>query len=242
MSFADLFDWFDQVYIVNLPHRADRRAETTVEFARVGIQLPDPRIEFFEASRPDAKGDFPSIGSLGNFMSQTRVLRDAMERGLTRVLICEDDLHLNDLPPATVAAVLSDLKTTDWSIAALGYLEPYEPPTDHTGLSDWTTGTRGTQFWAIQGKDAIKGFHDYLELVRQRPPGHPKGGSMFFDGAFNMVRTQVPGITFRIATPSLAGQRASRTDIHDLRFFDRVEPFRTIAGALRKWMNRKRRG
>ncbi|PSL18207.1 hypothetical protein [Shimia abyssi] len=237
MSFPDLFDWFDQVYIVNLPHRDDRRAETIAEFARVGVTVPNAKINFFEATRPTEKGEFPSLGSLGNFISQTNVLKDAINNGHSRILICEDDLQLNDLPADTLAAVLTDLRQTSWNIAALGYLEPYEPPSDHTGLSAWTGGTRGTQFWAIQG-DAIAAFHDYLNLVRSRPSGHPEGGSMFFDGAFNMVRTIVPGVTFRIATPCLAGQRASRTDIHDLKFYDRIEPFRSIVGALRKLRNR----
>jgi len=212
MSFPDLFDHFDHVYIVNLPYRDDRRRETIADFARVGMTIPNEHITFFEASRPT-------------------------EKGYERILICEDDLELNELPDTTVAKVLSDLKTTHWSVAALGYLEPETPPTDTVGLSEWTGGTRGTQFSAIQG-DSIRAFHDYLELVRSRPSGHPEGGSMFFDGAFNMVRTIVPGTTFRLATPCLAGQRSSRTDIHDLRFYDRVEPFRSIVGALRKVMNR----
>ncbi len=239
MSFPDLFDHFDHVYIVNLPYRDDRRSETIADFARVGVTIPNAQITFFEASRPTEKGEFPSIGSLGNFLSQTRVLADALDKGFERILICEDDLQLNDLPDTTVAKVLADLKTTDWSIAALGYLEPETPPSNTIGLIEWTGGTRGTQFWAIQG-DSIRAFHDYLELVRARPSGHPEGGSMFFDGAFNMVRTIVPGTTFRLATPCLAGQRSSRTDIHDLRFYDRVEPFRSIAGGLRKLMNRSK--
>ena len=49
-------------------------------------------------------------------------------------------------------------------------------------------------------------------------------------------------ITFRIATPCLAGQRASRTDIHALRVYDRIEPLRSIAAALRRLRNRAGRG
>ncbi len=237
MSFPALFDHFDHVYIVNLPYRDDRRAETIADFARQGLTIPSPKITFFEASRPTEKGEFPSIGSLGNFLSQTRVLADALAKGHSRILICEDDLQLNDLPDTTLAKVLDDLKTTDWSIAALGYLEPETPPDHIVGLTDWTGSTRGTQFWAIQG-DSIRAFHDYLELVRTRPSGHPEGGSMFFDGAFNMVRTIVPGTKFRLATPCLAGQRSSRTDIHDLRFYDRIEPFRSLVALARKVMNR----
>lgn len=240
MSFADLFDWFDHVYIVNLPQRVDRRKETIAEFARAGVAIPNAKIDFFEASCPTDKAAFPSIGSLGNFLSQTRVLADALAQGHDRILICEDDLQLNDLPAKILTATLTDLRHTNWSIAALGYLDPTTPPLDHIGLSPWSGGTRGTQFWAIQG-DAIAQFHTYLELVRSRPSGHPDGGSMFFDGAFNMVRSQIPDLSFRIATPCLAGQRASRTDIHALRFYDRIEPLRSIVGGVRKLRNQNRR-
>ncbi|WP_270726788.1 hypothetical protein [Shimia sp. Alg240-R146] len=241
MSFSDLFDWFDHVYIVNLPNRADRRAETTQEFARTGVAIPNDHVTFFAATRPTDKGEFPSLGSLGNMISQTRVLADALENGHDRVLICEDDLHLLDVAPDAVAAVLSDLQTQPWTIALLGYLEPEIPPTGHTGLINWYDGTLGVQFWAIQGREKIQAFHDYLVAVRNRPSGHPDGGSMFFDAAFNMVRTKVPGTEFRLATPNLAGQRSSRTDIHALKFYDRIEPFKTIAGLMRRVLNRRRR-
>lgn len=241
MTFADLFDWFDHVYIVNLAQRGDRRVETIAEFSRVGLTIPNAQIDFFEASRPSAKGTFPSIGSLGNIISQTRVLADALDRGLTRVLICEDDLYFNDLPADQITAILQELQTTNWSIALLGYLEPETPPTGPAGLISWGGDTLGVQFWAIQGTDIIRGFHDYLQAVRARPSGHPDGGSMFFDAAFNMVRSQLPDVEFRLANPNMAGQRSSRTDIHALRFFDRIEPFRSIVSLARKLRNHNRR-
>ncbi len=237
MSFAELFDWFDQVYIVNLPNRSDRRQETVAEFARVGVAIPNGKIRFFEATRPTNKEEFPSIGSLGNFISQTRVMKDALDNGFERILVCEDDLHLNDFAADSVKTVLEDLKSSDWTMASLGYLEPTTPPSDRVGLSPWDGDTLGAQFYAVRG-DGIRGFHDYLAVARSRPSGHPQGGAMFFDGAFNMVRTQVPAIRFYIATPCLAGQRSSRTDLHDLRFYDRQEPFRTIMVYLRKLRNR----
>ncbi len=236
MSFAALLDHFDHIYIVNLPYRTDRRAETIAEFAKIGVAIPNDKITFFEATRPTEQGEFPSLGSLGNFISQTRVLADAMTNGHTRILICEDDLQLNDTDDASLTTLLHDLKTQPWSIAALGYLEPVSPPLETTGLIPWAGDTLGAQFWAIQG-ESIGAFHNYLNLVRSRPSGHPKGGAMFFDGAFNMVRTQVPNITFRLAVPCLAGQRSSRTDIHALRFYDRIEPFRSLVAMLRKLTN-----
>lgn len=236
MSFAALLDHFDHIYIVNLPYRTDRRTETIAEFSKIGVSIPTDKITFFDATRPTEQGAFPSLGSLGNFISQTRVLADALAKGHSRVLICEDDLQLNVMDETALQQILEDLKTTPWSIAALGYLEPVSPPLETIGLVPWSGGTKGTQLWAIQG-EAIGAFHNYLNLVRSRPSGHPKGGSMFFDGAFNMVRTQVPNISFRLSAPCLAGQRSSRTDIHALRFYDRIEPLRSLVALLRKLTN-----
>ncbi|MBO9477656.1 hypothetical protein J7382_08940 [Shimia sp. R11_0] len=243
MSFADLIAQFDHVYIVNLPYRLDRRRETIAEFARHGLAIPSAKVSFFEATRPNAKGAFPSIGALGNFRSQTRVLADAVSQGHRRILICEDDLQLNTVPSPQLTRLIDDLTQTPWDIAALGYLDPQTPPgvakDSAQGLMPWSGSTRGTQLWAIQG-DCIRAFHDYLETVRRRPPGHPDGGSMFFDGAFNLMRRKLPDVTFRIAAQSLAGQRASRTDIHSLAFFDRLEPFRSLSATLRRLRNHAR--
>src|SRR5690606_34813991 len=43
-----LFDHFDLIRIVNLPHRKDRRAEMCGQLAKLGL-LNDPRVAFFDA-------------------------------------------------------------------------------------------------------------------------------------------------------------------------------------------------
>jgi len=236
MQIRDLISCFDRVYVVNLPERLDRKQETIAEFKRIGLNVPNERVRFFEATRPDNADEFPSIGSLGNFISQTRVLRECIELGLDRVAICEDDLKFNAVSPEAMKRIVEDIKTEDWNIASLAYLKPDQQLSEPPGLVKWDGSTRGCHFYAVRG-EAIKSFHDYLVACRQRPAGHPEGGAMFFDGAFNMVRHKMPNIRFFIANPCVADQRASRTDLHALRFFDRVEPFRSAASMARKLKN-----
>ena len=41
-----VFDYFDQIQIINLPHRTDRRREMEDELHRIGLKN-DPRVHFF---------------------------------------------------------------------------------------------------------------------------------------------------------------------------------------------------
>ena len=41
-----IIDYFDHTAIINLPERADRRAETREEFKRVGWQIENKKVDF----------------------------------------------------------------------------------------------------------------------------------------------------------------------------------------------------
>ena len=45
---------------------------------------------------------------------------------------------------------------------------------------------------------------------------------MHLDGAYQTFRERNPRLITLLASPSLGFQRSSRTDIHDLRWFDRT--------------------
>ena len=75
-----LLERFDRVRIVNLKARADRRREMRGELARLGLGLDD-RIALHEACRPDDRGDFPSLGARGCFLSHLTVLDQAWDAG-----------------------------------------------------------------------------------------------------------------------------------------------------------------
>jgi hypothetical protein len=175
MQIHDLISCFDRVYIVNLPERLDRKQETIAEFKRIGMDVPNERVRFIEATRPDEAGEFPSIGSLGNLISQTRVLRECMELGLDRVAICEDDIKFNTVSPEAMERIVEDIETKDWNMASLAYLEPSQrlsgrlPPTAG-GSSGWGRNVfrRRIQHRAPQGAE-------YTVLHREPERGGPAG-------------------------------------------------------------------
>lgn len=53
------------------------------------------------------------------------------------------------------------------------------------------------------------------------------------DGALNWVRRARPDLTALAAAPPIAHQRASRSDIAPLRWFDRLPVIRNMAGLAR---------
>jgi glycosyl transferase family 25 len=63
---------------------------------------------------------------------------------------------------------------------------------------------------------------------------------MHVDGAYFWLRRMYPQLTTRVAVPQLGYQRASRTDIHVLRWFDRLAGARQLTAAVRALKNRGR--
>ena len=92
---SNFIDYFDKVYIINLPHRADRREEIDVQLRKVGLALNHPKVTLFNAIKPDEAGEFPSIGAKGCFLSHLGVLKDAQLKRFEQILIFEDDLDLS---------------------------------------------------------------------------------------------------------------------------------------------------
>ena len=60
---------------------------------------------------------------------------------------------------------------------------------------------------------------------------------MHVDGAYTWLRRNYPQLTTRLAVPQLAYQRASRTDVHALRWFDRLAGARQLTAAARVLRN-----
>ena len=79
----------------------------------------------------------------------------------------------------------------------------------------------------------------YLEAMLGRPAGDPNGGPMHVDGAYSWYRAVHPARRTVACQPPLGYQRASRTDIHALRWFDRTWGVRTLVAALRSFRNRR---
>ncbi|MGB5147228.1 MAG: hypothetical protein WBN86_08885 [Porticoccaceae bacterium] len=112
---ADWSDVVDAVYCISLQTRPDRMAAANAEINRVGLA---PLTTFY---RPLPHPERPVQGI---WESHRAVARHALERGLRRVLILEDDIRFSRPPTAArrarLAAQLAALPA-DWNIFFLGH-------------------------------------------------------------------------------------------------------------------------
>jgi glycosyl transferase family 25 len=237
---TDNLEYFQQVYIINLPHRRDRRREMAEQLNKIGLSFDSAGIRLFEAVRPETADSFPSIGARGCFLSHLAVLRDASEQGFERILILEDDVNFVEDFIARLGEVKAALERVDWSIFYGGYAMK---PLVRTGGSEAVffaapaDSIQTTHFIGFRG-EAICDAVSFLETLLSRPSGDPRGGPMHVDGAYNWFRNQFPFRITLLSVSPLGYQRSSRTDIHAHRWFDRVPVIRSVVALLRSFANR----
>lgn len=206
-----VFDHFDRIRIINLPQRIDRRREMAAELERLGL-ASDPKVTFFPAIRPTDAGRFTSIGARGVYESQKEILREAAQANQS-VLILEDDC---DFAVGAQSYALSG----KWDIFYGGHNAAHPDDLENSDIM-------GAHMMGFS-REGAKAVSDYLEnLVYDgiHPP---------IDAAYVWFRRAYPGTPTHFAVPPLAGQRASRSDIADLKWYDRLPAVRKIANFLRR--------
>jgi hypothetical protein len=216
-----LLSGFDRIRIINLPSRADRRAEMLDELQRIGL-ADDPRVKFVEGVKVPADDMRPwrAPGEKGIFLAQLNVLRDAATANES-VLILEDDV---DFTPAAVTWARSE----DIDIAYGGYLAT-DP--DHLESSD-IAGAHCIGFSAR----AAQALVPFLENLFDHPSPPP------IDGAYVWFRRQREGFATSFARPVIAVQRPSRSDITPKRTIDGISFLRGPVGSARSIKRRLQRG
>ena len=228
---------FEHIRIVNLSYRTDRRAQMAEQLARVGLAFDSPNVRLFSAVRPADPGGFESIGAHGCFVSHLTILREV--RGSRNVLIFEDDLDFVYGIAEAMGPVLQALPLS-WGIFYGGCVVAVVPSTGPLTEILPLTPIGTSHFVAFNGQ-VIGHLVDYLEAILARPPGHPDGGPMHVDGAYSHFRAAHPAVRTFVAIPELGHQRPSRTDIHELRWFDRMPLARTLVQMIRRQRARVRR-
>jgi glycosyl transferase family 25 len=231
-----LIDQFERIYIVNLPERSDRRREMEAELGRYAIAVDGAKIRYLQAVRPDDAGLFPSLGSRGCFLSHLAILNHAVEDDLDNVLVMEDDLSVDQRFAEGQSAMCQTLQQGKWHFAYFGHVLGLA---DDGGQPVWQEGAQPiatTHFYALN-RPVIRPLRDYLEACLTRKPGDPIGGPMHVDGAYSLFRKHHPEWLTLIATPSLGGQRSSRSDIFPNKWYDRTPLFAQIAGSMRTVKN-----
>jgi glycosyl transferase family 25 len=233
---------FDQIYVINLVERSDRRAEMLEQLQKIGTDAASKAFQFFPAVRPSDAGDFPSIGARGCFMSHFKILEDAQSRGHARILILEDDCNFTKVLKEQWGGFSSLVANTNWSVLYGGEIARNSRSKGHIeNLSfqavDAQAGIGGTHFVALQGA-AISGAYHYLAKMLARPAGDALGGPMHVDGAYSWFRRSHPEFATLMCQPQIAYQRASRTDIHEGGVADKVPGLGPVLNWLRAIKNR----
>jgi GR25 family glycosyltransferase involved in LPS biosynthesis len=108
---SNAFDYFDEIYVINLDRRKDRLEHAMLEFEKVGIA---DRVQRYSAIEH-------KDGRIGLIKSNLDILKKAKERKLKNVLIFEDDFEfLIDNPLEVLQKSIDQSKGIDWHLFYLG--------------------------------------------------------------------------------------------------------------------------
>lgn len=234
---AHPLSYFDRIVVINLRSRVDRRRDLEREFRRVGF---DPRyIEWFDAVRPEDRGDFESIGARGCFLSHLGVLETNADRPPERLLILEDDVSFSPDFVGRLRRIVAQLETQDWDMFYGGGLsDQVTPVTAALARVPEDAGIQCAHFVGFRGH-TIARVAAYLAAQLGRPAGDPAGGPMHVDGSYSWARKAL-GMETLMAAPEIAFQRSSRSDIAEGQWWDRVAGMRELVGLVRRLKNRTR--
>jgi len=213
----NFIDHFDCVRIINVASRKDRRDETISEFRRNGFNINTEKVRYFDAIIPKENGGFPSTGVRGCFLSHLRVLEEAINSGSKNILVLEDDIQFSKQLSKYGISLFEKLNCMDWDIAYFGHAVK-----DIKGKAEWNIVKQPmllAHFYAVNGK-ALERLISTLHQILERPPGHPDGGPMHYDGALNTFMRQNSDIKAYYCSLNLGYQRSSRTDLHELTVYD----------------------
>lgn len=220
-----IFDQYDTVRIINLPHRRDRRREMDRELAKVHL-LGDPKVQYFSAVKPSDSGLFHCVGANGAFHSHLQVLEKALAARQS-VIVLEDDCRFLDAVSTVeqdsdtdvlyggyaVASDESDLLNADiegahfmgFSLAALEKLVPF--------------------LRSLLNPNTV--FDPFIVRSEFNPRIRPP-----IDGAYVWFRRYHP--QFKTQFLPLANYRVSATDIGERKWFDQLPVLRSVANVARR--------
>jgi glycosyl transferase family 25 len=236
MKKSEWCGFFDLILVLNLESRVDRRNEIADELLKNNIKLGvDAHI--FKAVRPDAAGDFPSVGARGCFESHLLMLKQARDKGVQHLLIVEDDLSIDKSWSSCASDLINKIQDIDWDIIYFGYelLHDLEKSSavDNIVIKKWDYPVRTTHFYAVHNK-IFDRLIEFLEILLSRPAGDPQGGPMHVDGALTTFRKQNPDVVTYLVDPCMGFQRPSKTDIGEPHFLDRYKLLAPVVSKLRK--------
>jgi glycosyl transferase family 25 len=215
-----LFDHFDQIRIVSLADRRDRRRFMSRQINELGLG-DDRRVRFFDAYRTSDRGLFRKPGSHGCFLSHLEILRSAATRDES-VLILQDDCEF-----------FPEIRTYELPECDIFYGGYYR---DDSSPGEGIIGAHFMGFSRLAASTAALYLQDYLlpdfppDKVAAEDPRFDPAIRPPIDGAFVWFRRAHPDLRTEFAL--LSRQTSSRSDISP-HFADRLPVLRDAAAVFR---------
>jgi hypothetical protein len=204
-----LVDYFDRIYVLFLPQRTDRITHMKRQLLRLGLEKQ--AIWFSGLSYSDPAG-FPNAGVRGCVMSHYTILKQASEAGVEKLLLLQDDCTFSRYLIKNEPVLMEKLAITAWDFAYLGHGEKVQQNKTHFTRAKSDQPVMLTHCCSYS-QQAIPRLIQLIEDSLERVPGHPDGGPMYFDGYMNTLRAGNPDIVTLLATPSLAWQHSSPSNL-----------------------------
>ena len=108
---SNAFDYFDEIYCINLDERTDRWQHAIQEFKKAGIE---DRVQRFSAIKEND-------GRVGIIKSNLAIVKIAKEKKLKNVLVFEDDVKfIVDDPQIVLQNAINQSKGINWHLFYLG--------------------------------------------------------------------------------------------------------------------------
>jgi GR25 family glycosyltransferase involved in LPS biosynthesis len=112
------FDFFQEIYCINLAYRTDKWKMCLEQFEKIGIHN---RVERLEAIKFEGSHPYVNIRSAGCFASQRAAINLIKKRNLNNALIFEDDVEfINDVNKHLSLSLEELKKENSWDIFYLG--------------------------------------------------------------------------------------------------------------------------
>ncbi len=233
-----LIDYFDRLYIIHLPERTDRYQALRRELSQIGIRIDSPKVRIPEAPRPQDRNGFPSTGVYGNFLSHLGILQESLKDGLERIWILEDDAIFRHRlrQPQEQMQLVERLRQDNWDLCYLGHsIKPAELRPHPHGLVPWSRYFIWAHCYCVHGR-ILRQLVAYLEETLTNPPGDPRGGRLYIDGALTLFRQFHPEVVCLVSNPNLSSQKGSPSSLAGGHWYDRMtltKPLVSLARSVR---------
>ena len=148
------FDFFDEIYCINLERRTDRWDQCKSEFDKIGIADRVIKFDAFDNKENPKKGCYDSHLS---------VIKLAYERKLKNVLIFEDDVaFLKKYDDKILRKSIKSLNETNWEFFYLGGLERrIKPRSKYNRLSNEWQGEFNEEYDYIMQCSSVGWAHSF---------------------------------------------------------------------------------